>query len=387
MYAPPLLRSPLLLIGLALRCSVVAQQNDAEKSPPPSTVEMERQASFGYMAPAREAYQGSWNVTEANNTAALWRTLCEARPADVDAQLNWFRSERNARLVQNNGQLDAKDQQELRSIADHIGSNAPGSFQQCISTYYLDMPASSAFKALEKANTLAPEREELVLPMIVRANLDGDKPALDRWCGRFEKDGGLAPALSTVASDLLLSVDKEGVLFVNGDLDGAPVLVRQRLHDERRDVLVIDQRLLSDPAYRQRVWSEAGGRGAVPGAGIEFAQQLASSTSRTLFLALSLSPEWFNAFNGRLCPTGIAFRVDASECPTRLLTQRWIDMRKPLSAGPLSRNYLLPGCVLLQRYRTAEDEAKASLLEKELREMATRLGATQDLIKAGVFLH
>ena len=163
--------------------------------------------------------------------------------------------------------------------------------------------------------------------------------------------------------------------------------MRQRLHDERRDVVVIDQRLLADPAYRQRKWNEAGASGPVPGGGVEFVQKLVPACSRGLFLALSLGQEWFTAFNGRLCPTGIAFRIDTDECPTHLLAQRWNEMHKPLSAGPLSRNYLLPGSVLLQRYRANEEEAKTALLEKELREMAARLGATQDMIKAGVFLH
>ncbi len=62
-------------------------------------------------------------------------------------------------------------------------------------------------------------------------------------------------------------------------------------------------------------------------------------------------------------------------------------MKKPLDAGPLSRNYLLPGAILLYQYRISGNEAGASLLEHELRQMAVATGATQDLYKLGILQH
>lgn len=382
-----------LLFVLSIPCALKAQQGGTEKkeleAAPPSATTLQREAPYGYLAPAKDAYQGAWNSAEARDAASLWKALCEARPADVNAQFNWFRSERNARLSANNGILSSTDKEELHSIADRINTIAPGSFEQNLSAYYMAGPTREAFTALYKALEQQPARPELILPMIQRANMDGDKPGLDQWCLRLEKEGGLAPSLNDVATDLLLSVSPGGVVFVNGDLDGAPALVRQRLHDERRDVLIIDQRLLNDAAYRQRIWQEAQAAGPVPGPGPEYAVKLASSTARGIFLALSLDRSWFDAFNERLCPVGIAFRVGGTgPCPTATLAEHWAAMRKPLSAGPLSRNYLLPGAVLLQRYRSEpQSEGRAAMLEHELREMAARSGATQELIKAGVFLH
>lgn len=62
-------------------------------------------------------------------------------------------------------------------------------------------------------------------------------------------------------------------------------------------------------------------------------------------------------------------------------------MKKPMDAGPLSRNYLLPGAILLNQYRRSGDETRASLLEHELRSMAAATGATQDLYKLGILQH
>lgn len=379
-----------ITIAPALSLAQTTAVDDKEEKKAPAAQEaLQREAPYGYMAPAQDAYQGAWNTTDAQQTALIWKSLCDARPADVNAQFNWFRSERNARLGASNGRLQATDQAELNTIAERINTTAPGSFEQHLSTYYLDFPQRTAFIELDQAHALDPQRPELILPMLTQANTNGDKPALDTWCMELEKRGGLSPALNDVAADLLLSVDENGIVFTNGDMDAAPALVQQRLHDARRDVLVVDQRLLADAGYRQRMWNEAKAKGPVPAPGPPFAKALQSATSRPVFLALSLDREWFDAFPGTLCATGIAFKIGSGQpCDMRKLEQRWGSMKKTTVAGPLSRNYLLPGAILLQRYRSEPtDEVHASQLEFELRSMAQKLGATPDLIKAGVFAH
>lgn len=372
-----------------LTASALLAQAETAPAKDRATEDLQKEAQYGYVAPAQDAYQGAWSVSDANRTAAVWKALCDARPADVNAQFNWFRSERNARLSSNNGRLQQKDETELNSIADRISTTAPGSFEQHLSSYYVAFPEPSAFKDLEKANALDPARAELILPMLTRAHANGDKAGLDQWCAQLEQRGGLAPALSDVASDLLLSVDDGGIVFTNGDMDAAPALVRQRLHDQRRDILIIDQRLLTDAEYRQRIWSEAKASGPVPAPGTAYALALIGATTRPVFLALSMDREWFDAFEGQLCATGIAFAISKRNgCTTHTLELRWGLMTKTMVAGPLSRNYLLPGSILLQKYRSEPtDEKRASQLEFELRAMAGKLGATQDLIKAGVLAH
>lgn len=344
-------------------------------------------APVGQMAPARDGWQGAWSTTDARRAAETWKALSEARPSDVNAQFNWFRSERNARLGSNNGRLQEKDNIQLETIAGRIRNAAPGSFEQHLASYYLAFPGPEAFTELDAAHAAGAGRTELILPMLTRANLSGDKAAQDHWSAQLEQRGGLSPALADVASDLLLSTGEGGILFTNGDMDGAPALMLQRLHDQRRDVLLVDQRLLNDMGYRQRIWKDAKATGPVPAAGPAFARALSTATERPVFLALSLDRSWFDAFPEGLYTSGIAFAVGGTPPDGRSLAERWDRMKKTTAAGPLSRNYLLPGSVLLQQYRSNGDEAHASRLEHELRGLATRLGATQDLIKAGVFTH
>ena len=114
-----------------------------------------------------------------------------------------------------------------------------------------------------------------------------------------------------------------------------------------------------------------------------------ATTSRPVFLALSLDRSWFDAFPGGLNPSGIAFEVMPARATrtTAELDERWTGMSKTLLAGPLSRNYLLPGAVLLRKLRDDGNERRAAQVEHELRTMAKSLGATSELINAGVLAH
>ncbi|HEY0978963.1 MAG TPA: hypothetical protein VGE21_15945 [Flavobacteriales bacterium] len=333
-----------------------------------------------------DAYQMGWQPRNAMSEAELWRQLSEQSPRDVNSQFNWYRSERNARLDRNNGQLSSTDRQELERIAEKVEAADANSFESHMTGYYADFPAPQAFTSLRAAAVLGPDRQELIAPMLNLAHMSGDKGAQDTWTRALDTQGILSPAYLQAASDLLLSVDRDGILFTNGDMDTHPLLVLQRRKDERRDVLLVDQRLLADAQYRQRIWSEARAKGPVPGAGTVFARTLTTATDRPVFLAMGMDRSWLDAFEGRLSTSGTAFRIGAGLSMAQL-DERWKLMKKPTGAGPLSRNYLLPGAVLLKAARAKGDEARSAQLELELRRMARALGAEQDLLKAGVLQH
>ncbi|MBS1582623.1 MAG: hypothetical protein JST66_10530 [Bacteroidetes bacterium] len=375
------------VITIALAAAALlarAQQNGAEQEKSQSSA----YSAYDRMAPSADAYQGAWNTSEAQRTAELWKALCEQRPADVDAQLNWFRSERNARQSRNNGQLTPADKAALDDIAGRISTTAPGSFEEHLARYYVDFPTDQAFEALRQAAAQEPARTELIVPLLTQATLQGNEHGMDTWSAELEKRGGLARPLMDAASDLLLSVAKGGVLFTNGDMDTQPAVVRQRVHDDRRDVLLVDQRLLADAGYRQRIWKAAKAEGPVPPAGAAFAKALVDATERPVFLALGLDRAWLDAFPGRLHATGAALRIcNGTADGISTLEANWAAMKKPMDAGPLSRNYVLPGAVLLEHYRTAGDERRTAQVENELRRIAAATGATQDLLRAGVLQH
>jgi hypothetical protein len=163
--------------------------------------------------------------------------------------------------------------------------------------------------------------------------------------------------------------------------------VSQFADGKHKDVLVVDERLLIDAAYRTRIWGRARGTGPVaPAQG--FAAALGKASPRPVYLSMGLGSAVISPIRNELYVTGLAMRysvVPMNNIP--LLESHWGSFKKAMNAGPLSRNYLVPGAILLAHYRAKGDEARASRMEHELRSMAERLGATNSLIKTGVLAH
>jgi hypothetical protein len=254
--------------------------------------------------------------------------------------------------------------------------------------FHLSFPDRASFTELSAAATIDAKRPELLGPQLAKALLEGDDQSIGTACAQLKERGGVSQALLDVATDLLLSIDKDGIVFTNGEMDTYPTVVRQRVFGIRKDVLVIDQRLLADAAYRQRMWGQARATGKPPATVPAFVKGLLDATTRPVFLALSLDPDLARDLEGELYATGIALRYSHQQVENiDLLDQRWPRMNKNLYAGPLSANYLLPAIVLLKHHRALGNEEQASRLEHEVRAIAHTLGQTQRLQKLGVLQH
>jgi hypothetical protein len=335
-----------------------------------------------------DPYQGGWQATEQKRNADLWRTIAEDQPADKEALLNQYRSERNASLARNEGVIPAAEQAHLDALSDRLEIVAPNTFEAHLAHFYATFPAPESFMSLDLATARDRERPELVGPQLVNAARRDNSADLARWGRALKEHGDVAPGLWRVADDILCSVDKNGVLFTAGEMDAYPLWAKQAADGVRTDVLVVDDRLLADAAYRQRIWEKARAKGAVPAQAAGFMEHLALATGRPVYLSLALGPQRAGTMRDKLYVTGLAARYSLQPLDNiPALAKCWSAMAKATDAGPLSRNYLLPGAVLLQHYRTVGDEKNAALLEHELRELAQRLGATDRMIRSGVFQH
>lgn len=341
------------------------------------------------MAPVmQDPYQGGWQAKDQTRNANLWGVLVEEQPANNEALLNQYRSERNASLARNSGTIPPADQVNLDVLADRIVTVAPNSFEAHLAQFYSQFPAPSAFAELDQAIAKGSDRNELIGPQLMNSIRTSNSSGIVRWSKALKSQGNVATDLWKLTDDLLLSVEKDAILFTAGEMDAYPAWAKQYAEGVRKDVLIVDERLLVDAAYRQQVWTSAGARGTATAAGHAFIGALATATKRPVFLSLALGPDLVQTMRDKLYVTGLAARYSATlmdNIPS--LERNWKAMKKATAAGPLARNYLLPGSILLMHYRSTGDEENASLMEFELRQLAGKLGATNSLIKTGVLQH
>lgn len=331
--------------------------------------------------------QGPWDERALRRNGEAWHHAVNSRPADAQARYQLYNNERQAALVRGNGHISPADAARLKESADALARIAPASVDARLATYYQDFPEASAFAALEAALAVEPRAPGAVVPRMTLALKRGDADGLRAAAVELRERGLVAPGLLLMAQDLLASVDRGGVLLTGGELDTYPTLAVQHTEAARKDVLVVDVRLLADNDYRQRVWREAGAAGTAPATVQGVVNALPQATARPVHLALSLPGELLAPWHERSALTGLTLRAGGSGEPIAELAARWKRMHRTPEAGPLSWNYLVTGSVLLRHYRAVNDEAGMARTEQELRRLADRIGATNELYRMGVLSH
>ena len=344
----------------------------------------------------KEPYQGGWSAdgstpatpaTEVEDDMIMQKSI-EDRPVDVGREFDELRQDRVNTLARQQGVLSEADRDRYSQQAAAIERSAPHSFEAHMAHFYAEIPSAASFQHLDRAFMRDRARQELIGPKLADALRRNHSMELTQWARKMRDQGDIAPGLYQFADDLLNSVEKDGILITAGEMDTYPILTRQFADGRRRDVLVIDQRLLVDPAYRQRIWERTRSRGPVHDSGSGFIAALAEATDRQLFLSPALGRDHIGLPAEDLYLVGLTLKHDQRPVDNMpLLEQRWAQMNKTTQAGPLSRNYLLPGIVLLKYYRAQQNEQRASAMEHELRELAAKLNATQELYRLGIFQH
>lgn len=338
----------------------------------------------------RDAYQGGWTAAATaeedrphldlelfNNGIASYATL----------QLEGLRATRNSALNRNQGDLTPTDRAIMLQQAEGLNRSFPNSFEAHMASYYAQFPSPTAYQHLELAAGLQPERLEVLAPMLTKAIRDDDPAGIKAAARELKARGEVAPALFTVASDILQSVERDGILIAAGEMDAFPTLVLQA-EGKRPDVLVVDHRLLDDPVYRSRIWRRISARGAVPADASSFISALPTNCDRPVFLSLAVGRERAAAHASQLHVTGLAMRLTNKPCcDIGKLEKTWKEMRKTTDAGPIGRNYIIPASILLKHYRAIGDEKRSAELEHELRTLAQRIGVTRELISNGILQH
>ena len=338
-------------------------------------------------APVNDAYQGAWDAGTLNQSNLFWNARNSAVDAPVATRFATFRITRNASLATNSGQLPEADRRQLESIAEDIETAAPGSFEAGLATYYLEFPAPASHEALARAVTVGPDRPEVFGPALGDALRRGDAAGQQRWAKALLDRGAPDPALLDWAHDLLTSTAPNAVLLTAGEMDTYTALALQQARGVRGDVQLVDLRMLGDREYRERLWKTYG-KGAVPGDGPDFARRLAAAGNRPVLLSPALPTSWAKALARELYPAGLALRLSPTPYdPVPELAATWPKLRKNMRAGPLARNYLPAGALLLEHYRATGQEEKAAALEHELRTLATAIGALPRLYETGVLKH
>jgi hypothetical protein len=197
---------------------------------------------------------------------------------------------------------------------------------------------------------------------LTEACLAGNADAIQSSAMELLKTGAYGADKLEYASNVLSSVEVNGVLFTGSKGDTYPVIMLQYLKNMRTDVRVVHTDWMKDASYFQRLQSLIGI------AGTEATHIQALSRNMPVYLSLAAGKELISSLESNLYCTGLAFKCSAAPLSNVkvMYNQWWKNCGKNyMSSGySLNSNYLIP-LAMLADYTKASGLTEANKIIRD----------------------
>jgi hypothetical protein len=190
----------------------------------------------------------------------LWKKETEKDPKNADAWYNYYRSSRNAYIVGEEG--DKKESKglsrfgRLKNIVLEMEKNVPGSYEYNFVKWLNGNNDNTLFPYLQKAYELDSLQPEAIFSLVYYHEINGDRTQRDKYIKEYYNVGNYSPGLLNYAYNMLVGLDKNAIIFTEGDKDMDGTFILQGAKDFRKDVSLLNMNLLLIKEYRERVFKE-----------------------------------------------------------------------------------------------------------------------------------
>ena len=192
--------------------------------------------------------------------SSLWQGEIKKNAQDGEAWINYYRAER-AKLQLNRPELWPAEKETFYKILSPIISRAVNNIPDTFEYYYLKGMNSNeeeAKPAFLKAYEIDPDREEVYGWLLVHYIYNFEEVSLSVLSERMLNANIYSNASMMWNYNALESLDKNGIILTNGDMDSMQKWVLQFGLGIRKDVLVANRwMLVFDEGYRKKVFSMA----------------------------------------------------------------------------------------------------------------------------------
>lgn len=344
---------------------------------------------------AQHSFPHEWYVRQLQ----LWKNIVKREPKNAVAWYQIFKAQRYSFFGDTVTKHDAKVE-TLKNLLDEMGKNVPESVEYNLAMWRNGGNNRSLYHYLEQAFTLAPDHPEIPEEMVAFHELTLDKAKRDFFVKKmYDEKRYIAPALLEYGYNVLMSLEKNAIVFVAGDNDTYPLWMLQVVKGIRPDVLVLNTSLFLEETYHKNIVEKhqlKADESTISEENMEKKGQIECITAyiesltsqfnaRPIYFSLTIHTEITEPIKDKLYLTGLAQKYSAKRFDNiAVLKNNWNKFRLDyLSLEfyaeenntnatwlPLfNMNYIAPIAVLYEHYNQSGDKTQSD----ELKELALQL--------------
>jgi hypothetical protein len=350
--------------------------------------------------------------------AELWQLEIHKDSTNADAWYNYYIANRMANLTgkpekwkyQKRGILT-----DLEQIVKEMEKNIPNTFEYNHVVWWNGGNDQALASYLFKAVELAPERPEVFDDLVTYYVLQNQREKVELYCKKWFESGDVSPGVLNMNYNMLMSVEKDAIIFVNGDNDTFPKWILQYVQNIRPDVGVFNLSLLYVEEYANKLLSEynipqfkksvkdfytdevkESGNYQIMYNSYQLAlieHIIHNCGERPAYFGSTLSNSIYSKFEDSLYVEGLAFRYSDCRYDNLAYLKKNIEQRFHLDylsseyifdisksvVDHYHMNYILPFSTLYEHYTLAGDSTKATWVKGMMLDIAKKVGKLEEI--------
>jgi hypothetical protein len=314
--------------------------------------------------------------------AELWEKEIQKNPKNPEAWYNYYNAVRYANYEETIGTKDKKAR--LKQIIEDMGKAIPGTYEYYLLNFW-NTYCFTDISLIEKAYELNPKRVDTYYAFISYYEFEGSEQKMKEFCQKLYQSRDIAPGLINYNYNVIMSTEKDAILFTNGDNDTYPLWVLQKALGIREDVTVLNISISrSDRAYLERKLKMKGiiiDFDKLPGLQDDrFLRELSRTLCKKypdhpVYFALTVYENFTKDFTDDLYIVGLDYQYCTKRIDNLALIKKNLETNLRLDylkydwysegylangiVSQLNANYIAPAIMLAEHYKASGEREKA----------------------------
>jgi hypothetical protein len=296
----------------------------------------------------------------------------QAKMAQVSVQLfDKYRKERQKHYNAYNRNISQEEQTKLDAIIDEMQSNIPQSFEYHYAAYLNANFDQNKFHHLQEAYAINPNNAEIYDDFMAYYEYTNDISNRKTFSNKLYNSKTVQNDVLSYNYNVLMSLEKNAILFTNGEDDTYPLWIWQDVKNLRSDVIVLNISLLLKQDYLNQKAKEHSL--SFPTANLLQKNPAAfyrkfclENNSSAVYFALSINPAYLKDITSYLYVSGLAYKFSLKDFDNHKTTYDNWNKRFSIDYlinkqyyNKIHSNYLIP---LLIIYDYEKNPVKKKLL-------------------------